>query len=140
LPSASTTSRARCRRRGGRHEAEELYREALEIDRKTIGTAHPAYAIHLNNLAGVVKAQRRIAEAETLYREVLEIDRKTIGEGHPEYAKHLGNLGSLLAETGRMAEGRAMLEQALDIFRAALPADHPDITWTQRYLDGLPNP
>ena len=67
-------------------EAEGLYRQALEIDRVTIGEAHPDYAICLNNLAAVVEAQGRYPEAEGLYRQALEIDRATIGEAHPAFA------------------------------------------------------
>jgi len=127
------------REQGRNEEAEGLYREALEIDRATLGEWHPDYASHLNNLGSVVKAQGRYDVAEALYREALEIDRTTLGEGHPNYAMNLGNLGSLLAETDRVAEGRAMLEQALTIFCAALPPDHPHIAETQRRLAALPD-
>src|SRR6056297_4148456 len=57
-------------------EAEGLFRDALEIDRATIGEGHPSYATGLNDLAGVVKAQGRSSEAEGLFREALEITRE----------------------------------------------------------------
>ena len=39
----------------GRHdEAERLFRQALEIDEKTIGKEHPEYAMHLGNFAGLL--------------------------------------------------------------------------------------
>ena len=121
-------------------EAEALYREALEIDRKTIGEAHPDYAIRLNNLAGVVASQEQFAEAEALYWQALEITRDALGEVHPSYAIRLVNLGSLLVKSDRVEEGREMLERALAIFRAALPPDHPHIASTQHYLDALTAP
>ena len=34
-------------------EAEELYKQAVEIDKKTIGENHPNFAIRLNNLGGM---------------------------------------------------------------------------------------
>lgn len=80
--------------------AEGLYRDALEIGRKTIGEGHPDYAIHLNNLAGVVQAQGRFAEAEGLFREALEIDLKTLGKGHPDYAIDLNNLALVVQAQG----------------------------------------
>src|SRR6056297_2134914 len=58
---------------GNFEEAEGLYREALEIDRATIGEGHPDYATHLSNLAGVVRAQGRYAGTEGLHREALDI-------------------------------------------------------------------
>src|SRR6056297_2314581 len=108
-------------------EAEGLYREALEIDRATIGEGHPTYAIRLNNLAGVVKAQGRSSEAERLYREAVEITRATVGEGHPNYAIRLNNLAGVLVDQGKPEAARPLYEQALTIFRATLPPDHPHI-------------
>ena len=107
-------------------EAEGLYREALEIDRSTIGEGHPDYATRLNNLANVVQAQGRFGEAEGLYREALEIDRATIGEGHPEYAKHLNNLAGLVQAQGRFAEAEGLYREALEIDRATIGEGHPD--------------
>ena len=44
-------------------EAGGLYREAFEIGRDAIGEGHPEYAIHLNNLAGVLLKQDKPEEA-----------------------------------------------------------------------------
>jgi tetratricopeptide (TPR) repeat protein len=119
-------------------DADHKARLGVEFAGAAFGTTHPDYATHLNNLAGVVRAQGRYDEAEGLYREALEIDRATVGEEHPDYAIDLVNLGRLLGQTGRVAEGRGMLEQALAIFRAALPEGHPHIAETQRRLAALP--
>ncbi len=63
-------------------EAEPLYRQALEIEAETLGTAHPDYAIDLNNLASLLQELGRHAEAEPLYAQALEILRTTIGPDH----------------------------------------------------------
>lgn len=111
----------------GRHaEAEELYRQALEIGRATTGELHPAYATRLNNLAGVVHAQGRHAEAEVLYRQAVEIDRVTIGELHPAHATRLNNLGLAVRAQGRHAEAEGLYRQALQIGRATIGELHPD--------------
>ncbi|MEP1520279.1 tetratricopeptide repeat protein [Ascidiaceihabitans sp.] len=107
-------------------EAEGLYREALEIDRATIGEGHPEYATRFNNLASVVQAQGRFAEAEGLYREALEIDRATIGEGHPSYATRLNNLAGVVEAQGRFAEAEGLYREALEIDRATIGEGHPD--------------
>jgi tetratricopeptide (TPR) repeat protein len=114
------------RAQGRYAEAEALYREALEIDRATIGEGHPDYAIDLNNLANVVKAQGRYAEAEGLYREALEIGRVTIGEGHPNYAIRLSNLALVVEAQGRSAEAEGLYCEALEIDRATIGEGHPD--------------
>ena len=56
-------------------EAEPLFRQALEIDRKTLGERHPLYATRLNNLASLLKDTGRHEEAESFYRQALEISR-----------------------------------------------------------------
>ncbi len=83
----------------GRHdEAEPLFRQALEIDEKTIGTQHPEYAMHLGNLAGLLRAMGRTDEAEPLYVEALEIFRAKLGPDHPNTKKVEANYADFLAE------------------------------------------
>lgn len=132
---ALNTNALRLDELGDAEEAEALYREALEIARATIGMGHPSYATHLNNLAGVVKAQGRYGEAEALYREALEIDRATTGAAHPDYASHLNNLAAVLFSQERPAEAVPLFEQALQIFQDRLPPEHPTIATVQRSLD-----
>ncbi|MFG5383438.1 tetratricopeptide repeat protein [Yoonia sp. R2-816] len=121
-------------------EAEGLFRDALEIDRATIGERHPDYATRLNNLADVVKNQGRYEEAEGLFRDALEIDRATIGEGHPDYAIRLNNLAGVIADQGRHEEARKLYEEALAIYRSTLPPNHPYIKTTLDHIASLPKP
>ena len=82
---------------GRNAEAEPLYREALEIDRNTLGEAHPDYAILLNNLAGLLQATGRDAEAEPLYREALAVFEQALGADHPNTKTTAENLEIFLA-------------------------------------------
>jgi tetratricopeptide (TPR) repeat protein len=107
-------------------EAEGLFREALDIDRATIGEGHPSYAIHLNNLANAVRAQRRHAEAEGLYREAVAITREAVGEGHPTYAIQLNNLAGVVQAQGRHEEAEGLYREALEIDRVTIGERHPD--------------
>jgi tetratricopeptide (TPR) repeat protein len=110
----------------GRFEqAETLFRQALEIGRKTLGEDHPDYATRLNNLAGLLQATGHFEEAETLFGQALEIGRKTLGEDHPDYATRLNNLAGLLETTGRYEEAEPLCRQALEITRKTLGKDHP---------------
>lgn len=63
-------------------EAEGLYREALEIDRATIGEGHPDYATRLNNLATVLRDQDKPEEARPLFEQALAIYRDTLPADH----------------------------------------------------------
>ncbi|WP_300016548.1 tetratricopeptide repeat protein [uncultured Roseobacter sp.] len=112
------------RAHGRPNDAERLYREALEIDRVTIGEGHPEHATRLNNLAGVLREQGRLEEAERLYREAIEIDRVAIGEEHPSYAIRLSNLARLVNEMGRSGEAEELYLRALEIDRITIGDAH----------------
>jgi tetratricopeptide (TPR) repeat protein len=105
--------------------AEGLYREALEIDKATIGEGHQDYAAQLSNLSVVLREQGRFVEAEEVAREALKICKATIGEGHPEYAIRLTVLGYALTAQGRYEEAERLLREALEITKAALGEGHP---------------
>ncbi|MGB0660777.1 MAG: tetratricopeptide repeat protein, partial [Mangrovicoccus sp.] len=106
-------------------KAEQLYRQAIEIHKATIGTAHPDYAKGLNNLAGLLRTTGRYDEAEPLYRQAIEIDKATIGTSHPDYAIHLNNLALLLETTGRYDEAEQLYRQAIEIDEATIGTSHP---------------
>ena len=111
----------------GRHsEAEPLYRQAIEIDKATVGEMHSDYASGLGSLAELLRDLSRYKEAEPLYRQAIEIDKTTIGETHPKYAIDLNNLAILLKSTGRYEEAEPLFRQAVEITRTALGETHPD--------------
>jgi len=118
-------------------EAEGLFREALEIDRATIGEGHPDYATRLSNLAGAVRAQGGFEEAEGLYREALEIDRATIGEGHPDYATRLSNLAGVVQAQGRYEEAERYSREALEIAGRSLGPEHPSTITFRENLEAI---
>mgnify|MGYP002018995980 CR=1 FL=1 len=47
-----------------------MYRDALAIRKSALGDNHPEVAISLNNYAGVLQAQGKLAEAERIAREI----------------------------------------------------------------------
>jgi tetratricopeptide (TPR) repeat protein len=114
------------RAQGQYRQAEELYRQALEIDHVATGHALSGRANLLNNLALAVEEQGRWDEAEGLYRQALDIDRTTIGEVHPAYAAHLNNLAGVIRKQGRLDEAAVLFRQALDVTHTALGENHPD--------------
>ncbi|MEE8455478.1 MAG: tetratricopeptide repeat protein [Limibaculum sp.] len=70
----------------------------MEIDAKTIGTAHPEYAKHLNNLANLLQAMAPADEAGSLYVEALGIFRAKLGPDHPSTKTVEANYAAFLAE------------------------------------------
>ena len=67
------------------------------MTKTALGTAHPTYAIRLNNLAGLLRATGRLAEAEPHFREAVAIFERALGADHPDAQKMRKNLDALLA-------------------------------------------
>lgn len=110
---------------GKYEEAEMLYRDALLIGEKTIGTEHPDYAAKLNELAHVVKEQGRNEEAEGLYREAFEIDKELIGSDYPSCVINLNNLARVIRAQGRYEEAEGLYRETLAIEEKMFGAKHP---------------
>ncbi|MEG4235710.1 tetratricopeptide repeat-containing protein [Microcoleus sp. Pol11C3] len=108
-------------------EAEPLYLQAVEIDRRSLPEDHPSLATHLNNLAELDRSQGRYSEAEPLFLQAVEIHRRSLPEDHPSLATHLNNLAQLYQSQGRYSEAEPLFLQAVEIDRRSLPEDHPSL-------------
>ncbi len=108
-------------------EAESLFRSALAISEKALGTDHPSVATSLNNLGLLLYHQGKYAEAEPLYRRSLAISEKALGIDHPSVATSLNNLAELLDTQGKYAEAEPLYRRSLAISEKALGTDHPDV-------------
>jgi CHAT domain-containing protein len=108
-------------------EAEPLYRRALAITERSVGSDHLDVAIRLNNLAELLRVTNRLGEAEPLMRRALAIDEKSLGPDHPTVATRLNNLALLLADTNRYGEAEPLYRRALAITERSLGPDHPDV-------------
>ncbi|WP_445245664.1 tetratricopeptide repeat protein [Microcoleus sp. OTE_8_concoct_300] len=118
-------------------EAEPLYLQAVEIDRRSLPEDHPSLANHLNNLAELYSSQGRYLEAEPLFLQALEIDRRSLPEDHPSLANHLNNLAQIYKFQGRYLEAEPLYLQAVEIDRRSLPEDHPSLATHLNNLAGL---
>jgi len=72
---------------GSHREAEALYREALEIDRATLGEAHPEYAKDLGNLGWLLE------QALAIFRAALPAEHPHIAETERRLADLPGDAG-----------------------------------------------
>jgi serine/threonine-protein kinase len=108
-----------------RHEAEPLYRAALEIRRRVLGDRHPITSYSLTNLATLLVRLDRPQEAEATYREALQLRRDIFGDEHPAVASVLYQIGWLQSRLGQLQPAREHLEQALAIRRRVLGQQHP---------------
>src|SRR6476646_8644386 len=74
--SAATTAGAAAEQRGEYALAQAFYKQAIEIEQKTLGADNPAVAVSLNNLAVAYQDQAMYAQAEQSYRQALSILEK----------------------------------------------------------------
>ncbi|MGC8645901.1 MAG: tetratricopeptide repeat protein, partial [Thermoplasmata archaeon] len=112
------------RKQGKYPEAETLYKEALEIRIRSLGSNHPDVANTKNNLALLYYNQGRYSEAETLYKEALEILIKSFGEIHPDFANTMKNLAALYVKQGRYSEAETLYKEALEIYKTLNEKSH----------------
>ncbi len=100
-------------------EIESLYRHALAIQERSLGSEHPAIANTLNNLAAMLDQQGKSAESEPLQRRALAILEKALGPLHPDTAATLTTLAVSLDRQGRIVDSEQVYLRAVDTSRAA---------------------
>ena len=115
-------------------KAELMFRDVLEIDRKTIGETHPDFAISLQNLAVLYQAMGNFEKAKELYLQALKVDKLNGGDQTLSYANKSANLGTVYQETGEPEKARALFESALKIQERMLGKDHPDYMYNVYHL------
>jgi tetratricopeptide (TPR) repeat protein len=117
---------------GRLEEAENAYRETLEIKEPRLAANDPSIAITLSNLAELHLMRKDFAKAESLYLRAAEIMKAAHGPNSAVYGVSLGNLDVLYADWAKHSgdvEKRRKAErysdQALAVTRAARGERHP---------------
>ncbi|SPE56957.1 Serine/threonine protein kinase with TPR repeats (fragment) [Verrucomicrobia bacterium] len=107
--------------------AEEMHRNAHELQSRGASGKSADAATSLNNLAMVLCDQWKLPEAESLHRQALELRRKIYGNTNASVAASLNNLAIVLRKEGKLAEAEGLHLEALALQKRLLPADHTDI-------------
>jgi len=102
-----------------------------------LGREHPETLTSVNNLAGLYKAQGRLAEAEPLFKRALEARERVLGKEHPETLGSADNLAGLYEAQGRLAEAEPLYKRALDGSERMLGREHPHTLTSVNNLAGL---
>ena len=108
-------------------EAERLYRSALDISEKALGSKHATVGAMLNNLAVLSYDQGRYAEAEPLFKRAIAVRQGALGAEHSDVGQTKYRLARLYAKQRRFAEARGLHQRALEIRHKALGEEHPDV-------------
>jgi len=107
-------------------EAERLYRQALETERKARGPDSLEVAGLLDKLAEITQTKGDYRECEQLLRQALSIRERLAPEDEVGRSTTLFRLGQALHEQERLAEAEKIFREVLAIQSRGLGEDHPD--------------
>jgi tetratricopeptide (TPR) repeat protein len=96
-------------------EAELLFRRALVIGEKGLGTEHPGVGATVQNLGILYATQQKYGEAEPLLKRALAINLKQYGVNHAKTALTLKTLSSFYALQGQLGEAEQLIQKSLAI-------------------------
>ncbi|KQW47205.1 hypothetical protein ASD02_34435 [Ensifer sp. Root1252] len=100
-------------------EAEERYKEALELSEIAYGRDSEFTSTTLRVLGGVQGALGKNAEQERSYLRSLEIAERVFAESDAKLAETLAWVGRLYSGWGKSVESRRLTSRALEIYRRA---------------------
>lgn len=93
-------------------DAEKFCTQALTLDLKSFGNAHPAIIRDLNNLALIYDREGKNLESERAHITALDLSQKIFGPDNPNSVVGLQNYANLLRKLGRSREA-AQLERRI---------------------------
>lgn len=113
-------------------DAENAFKEVLQIADASFVEDDPNMAFWISNLAEVYRRRKWFAKAEALYLRASKILKAARGKASGEFGISLSNLGALYSDwaneptqTARRAQEKKYKTQALAVTRAARGVRHP---------------
>ncbi len=107
-------------------EAEKNLRAALKLQQAVFGTADPAIARTMKDLARAVADDGNLNDAIPLMRRAVAMQRTLYGnQPHPDLAEVLNDMGMLLDERGDLDESEKFYRESLAMYRRVLGDKHP---------------
>ena len=95
-------------------DAEKLFRQVLETQRRVLGPDHPDTLNNMTLLGNALMEQGHYSEAEKSYLEALHGQQRVLGPEHPQTALTAYNLACVAAHQGHKTEAISFLTQAVD--------------------------
>ncbi|MEM1054355.1 MAG: serine/threonine-protein kinase [Bacteroidota bacterium] len=102
-------------------DAQDLFVEALDLRRASLGDEHPDVGTGLRDLAWLAYVRGDYDRAEALYADALAIHRHALGEDHLDVAANLEGLGLVHRIRGDLDAALNHLQRSLVIREAQLP-------------------
>lgn len=102
---------------GQLRQAEQLVRQARDMDMQVLEEDHPDIARDIELLAILAEKQAKYSEAESLLRQSLAMRQRRLGPNAYAVAVNLGNLAVVLSKQQRDEQATAFYQQAEEIFK-----------------------
>jgi hypothetical protein len=118
-------------------EAQPQLERSLALRRQRLGADHLDTLEAVNELAGLLQDQGKLAEAEALFRQNLEARHRVQGPDHPDMLTAENNLATLLRDQGKLVEAEALFHHNLEARRRVLGPDHINTLNAENNLAGL---
>ena len=115
------------KQKGEYHEGLKLYKEALDIQVKSLGQSHPSIAVTLSNMGLIHYQNKSYSKSLDIYQEALRIRRDAYGENHLDVASSLNSIGLVLFKLGLHEMAMQSFVESLKIRRALLGDAHRDV-------------
>ena len=96
--------------------AEKLFKESIEMLKKSGEKAELDLTIPMGNLAEFYFDRKKIKEANNLYQQILDINLKNLGADHEQVAVARLNLARLEQSQGNFTESRRLFKEAAKHF------------------------
>jgi non-specific serine/threonine protein kinase/serine/threonine-protein kinase len=97
--------------------ARGLLERSLETRRAILGPEAPETLESTRKLAGLLRADGKLAEANSLIRRNIEVASRTLGPDSPETLRSMTVLAWTLADEGKLAEAEALARKTIDDVR-----------------------
>ena len=122
--------------RGRFQQAEDLYKQAMQIRKQAGDEEHADIAMSLQGLGMLARERGEYLKAQTLLVQALQMYERICDNGHPWIGVVLYELALLFIAQGGYEQATAYLQRALAIWEQAASTDHPFYTLA---LNGLAN-
>jgi eukaryotic-like serine/threonine-protein kinase len=116
--------------------AEELYREAYEINMQLHGKNHIMTATSLRYLGDTVQKQQRFGEAENMYRESLAVFRE-VANDHPEMSYVYEGLAEIELKRGNVEPAIMFLREAIHLETRVQGPEFPPLSVKHQKLGNI---
>ncbi len=125
------------RSQGDFAKPETLYREALRMAERALGSENPAFARYLDEVGRYYHTRRRHEQAADYYKRAFAIRVRTLGREHADVAESINNLAIIYENAAQFTKAEVYYEHALAIREKALGPDHLDTVATLEHFARL---